>query len=514
MDPLIIILLVFMFFPAVLWTVFSDLKLEPWKTLIPFYNYYIWLKIIKKPFWWYLLLFFPFINVFMVFLMIVETAKCYQQYDLGPQALAVLAPFVYLPYIGQSASFKFLDPEKRPKMKKSSVREWVDAIIFAVVAATIIRMFLFEAYTIPTPSMEKSLLVGDYLFVSKMSYGPKVPNTPLAFPFVHHTMPMSLYTKSYLEWIKLPYYRFPGFGSVKRNDAVVFNYPSGDTVILERQNEDYYAIVRAAEEEFKFRMGNQYYPGMGRDAVWKTYKVVARPVDKRENYIKRCIAVPGDTLRIVNQQVFLNGEKAYNPPLMQFNYTIHTQGVEFSERNFRKLDVAAEDIQNYKVRREIPFTSETYNEIKKFPNVTEVQKTLQPAGFWQSHIFPFDKRYPWNVDNFGPLYLPKAGDILPIDTANICLYQRIIEVYEGNKLEIKEGQIFINGKIATSYTFKQGYYWMMGDNRHNSADSRYWGFVPYDHIVGKAVFVWLSLDKDKGLTEGKIRWSKMFRFVK
>jgi signal peptidase I len=295
---------------------------------------------------------------------------------------------------------------------------------------------------------------------------------------------------------------------------VVFNYPSGDTVVVERQNEDYYSIVRAAEEEFKLRMGNQYYPGMGRDAVWKTYKVIDRPVDKRENYIKRCIAIPGDTLRIVNQQVFINGQKGFNPPLMQFNYSIHTDGVEFSERNFRKLDVAAEDIQNFKVRREIPFTTETYNEVRKFPNVTEVQKTLQPAGFWQSHIFPFDKRYPWNVDNFGPLYLPKAGDVLPIDTSNICLYSRIIEIYEGNKLAIKDGKIFINDKEATTYTFKQGYYWMMGDNRHNSADSRYWGFVPNDHIVGKAVFVWLSLDKDKSLLEGKIRWNKMFRFVK
>lgn len=514
MDPLIIILLVFMFFPAVLWTVFNDLKLEPWKTLIPFYNYFIWLKIIKKPIWWYLLLFFPFINVFMVFLMIVETAKCYQQYDLGPQALAVLVPFVYLPYIGQNASYKFLDPEKRPKLKKSSIREWVDAIIFAVVAATIIRMFLFEAYTIPTPSMEKSLLVGDYLFVSKMSYGPKVPNTPLAFPFVHHTMPMSLYTKSYLEWIKLPYYRFPGFGKVKRNDAVVFNYPSGDTVVVERQNEDYYTIVRSAEEQFKMQMGNQYYPGMGRDAVWKTYKVIDRPVDKRENYIKRCIAIPGDTLQIVNQQVFINGEKAYNPPQMQYNYTIHTAGVDLSERNLRKLDIASDDIENFKQRREIPFTTDAYDQVRKFPNVTEIQRTLQPAGFWQPHIFPFDKRYPWNVDNFGPLYMPKAGDVLPVDTSNICLYRRIIEIYEGNKLEVKDGKIYINNKVATTYTFKQGYYWMMGDNRHNSADSRFWGFVPNDHIVGKAVFVWLSLDKDKSLLDGKIRWNKMFRFVK
>jgi signal peptidase I len=433
---------------------------------------------------------------------------------LGSQALSVIVPFAYLPYLGNSPREKYLDPVKRPKVKKSAVREWVDAIIFAVVAATIIRMFLFEAYTIPTSSMEKSLLVGDYLFVSKMSYGPKVPNTPLAFPFVHHTMPMSLYTKSYLEWIKLPYYRFPGFGKVKHNDAVVFNYPSGDTVILERQNEDYYRIVRDAEVEFKQRMGDQYYAGMGRDAVWKTYKVVARPVDKRENYIKRCIGLPGDTLRIVNQQVYINGEKAFNPPMMQYNYRIHSNGLEVSDRNLRKFNVSDEDInlyQNYKV---IPLNKDNLAQIKQLPNVSDVERNLSPAGVWEPYIFPFDSRYPWNVDNFGPLYLPKEGDELPIDTSNICLYKRIIQIYEGNKLEIKGNQIFINGQIATKYKFKQGYYWMMGDNRHNSADSRFWGFVPNDHIVGKAVFVWLSLDKDKSLTEGKIRWDKIFRFVK
>ena len=223
MDPLIVILLVFTFFPVVLWTIFKDLGLNPVLSLIPFYNYYLWNRLIGKPLYWFLLLFFPFINVFMVFLMIVETAKCYQKYNLGPQALAVLIPVVYLPYLGASGREKFLEPSKRPKIKKSALREWVDAIIFAVVAATIIRMFLFEAYTIPTSSMEKSLLVGDYLFVSKFAYGPKIPNTPLAFPFVHHTLPLTRFTRSYVEWIQLPYYRFPGLGKVKRNDAVVCN---------------------------------------------------------------------------------------------------------------------------------------------------------------------------------------------------------------------------------------------------------------------------------------------------
>lgn len=451
----------------------------------------------------------------MVFLMIVETVKCYQKYDLGSQAVAVLLPWLYLPYLGISEKEKYINPSKRPKIKKGPVREWVDAIIFAVVAASIIRIFLFEAYTIPTSSMEKSLLVGDYLFVSKVSYGPKIPNTPLAFPFVHHTMPFSTFTKSYVEWLSLPYYRFPGFGKVERNDAVVFNYPSGDTVVLERQNEDYYRIVRDAEREYSNGMGTQYKPGIGRDAVWRNFTVTARPVDKRENYIKRCIALPGDTLKIVNQQVYINGTKGENPVNMQYNYSITTNGVPVSERKLHEMRISFEDIhQTYRNLGIIPMTEETAAAIRKLPNVTDVRRVLYQPGEWEPNIFPFNRHYPWNVDQFGPLYIPKAGATVDLNMVTLPLYTRIIEVYEGNKLEVKDSVILINGKPAEKYTFKQNYYWMMGDNRHNSADSRYWGFVPEDHIVGKAVFVWLSLDKDRSLTDGKIRWNKMFRFVK
>lgn len=513
MDPLIVILLVFTFFPAFLWPVFAKNGREPWLSLVPFYNYFVWNQIIVKPVWWYLLLFFPFINVFMVFLMIVETAKCYQKYDLGSQALAVLFPFAYLPYLGISEKEHYLHPSQRPKIKKGQIREWVDAIIFAVVAASIIRIFLFEAYTIPTSSMEKSLLVGDYLFVSKISYGPKIPNTPLAFPFVHHTMPFSTFTKSYVEWIKLPFYRFPGFGKVNRNDAVVFNYPSGDTVVLERQNEDYYRIVRETERDFSNQMGARYQPGMGRKAIWNTFHVVARPVDKRENYIKRCVGLPGDTLSIVDQQIYINGKKGDNPALMQFNYAVVTNGVQVADRKFHELRISNEDIMFYKNVGMLPLTQENADKLSKLPNVSEVRRIFYQAGEWEPNIFPFDKRYPWNVDQFGPLYIPKEGATVELNLSTLPLYRRIIGVYEGNKLEVKDSVILINGKQADSYTFKQNYYWMMGDNRHNSADSRYWGFVPEDHVVGKAVFVWLSLDKDRTVSDGKIRWNKMFRFV-
>lgn len=513
MDPLIVILLVFAFFPVVLWPIFKENNQKPLLTLVPFLNYYIWNQIIEKPLWWYLLLFFPFLNVFMVFLMMVETAKCYQKYDLGSQALAVIFPWAYLPYLGMSEKEKYLHPSQRPKIKKSQVREWVDAIIFAVVAASIIRIFLFEAYTIPTSSMEKSLLVGDYLFVSKVSYGPKIPNTPIAFPFVHHTMPFSTFTKSYVEWLSLPYYRFPGLGKVERNDAVVFNYPSGDTVVLERQNEDYYRIVRDAEREFSVRMGAQYKPGIGRDAVWRTFNVTARPVDKRENYIKRCVALPGDTLSIVNQQIYISGVKGENPQKMQYNYTVATNGVPVSEKKLHELRISNEDIQLYRAMGIVPMTEETAAKIRKLPNVIEVKRTLYKPGEWEPNIFPYHRNYPWNVDQFGPLYIPEAGATVALNMVTLPLYSRIIEVYEGNELIVKDSVIMINGKVADKYTFKQNYYWLMGDNRHNSADSRYWGFVPEDHVVGKAVFVWLSLDKDRGLTEGKIRWNKLFRFV-
>ncbi|MDO9512088.1 MAG: signal peptidase I [Bacteroidales bacterium] len=514
MDPFIISMVIFTFFPVVMFTIFREREIAPWKTLIPFYNYFLWLKLIEKPIWWYILLLIPFFNVFMVFLMIVETVKAYKKYDVLWQAIALFFPYIYLPYLGASQYDVWIEPSKRPKIKKGFGREWFDAIVFAVVAATIIRMFLFEAYTIPTSSMEKSLLVGDYLFVSKLSYGPKIPNTPLAFPFVHHTMPFSKFTKSYLEWIKLPYYRFPGFGNVERNDAVVFNYPSGDTVVLERQTEDYYRIVRDAEREFKERYGENYFVGMGRNAVWKTYQVTDRPVDKRENYIKRCVALPGDTLLIKEQQVYINNKKGFIPQNMQYNYHIETDGASLSDHTLRKFGISDEDISMYRSYNIIPLTEEKFKGIKAIPMVKNIARTHIPGNVWDPNIFPFNENYPWNVDNFGPLFIPSKGSVTKLNLIILPLYERIITKYEGNTLEVKSGVIYISGNAVTEYTFQQDYYWLMGDNRHNSADSRFWGFVPNDHIVGKAVFVWLSLDKDKGIADGKIRWSKVFRTVR
>ncbi len=519
MDTLTVLIIIFLFFPVFLIPIFKKAGIPAFKAVIPMLNYWEWNKLNSKPFWWFLILFVPFINIFMVFLMIVETAKSFGKYGLGEQALAVLFPYVYLIYLGTSEKERYLPPVDRPKIKKSALREWVDAIIFAVVAATIIRTFIFEAYTIPTSSMENSLLVGDFLFVSKMAYGPKVPNTPIAFPFVHHTLPLTDYAKSYVEWIKLPYYRFPGFGEVDRYDAVVFNYPSGDTVILEIQNQDYYGIVRQNEENLKRRLGDRYRPGMGRNEIWDRFDVVARPVDKRENYIKRCMAMPGDEIQIVDKQVYIDGEEAFNPPEMQWAYYVTLKdrsllAIKDLIKAFDLRNTEVESVQNRPNMYKILASREKAEMMKRNPRIVSVQPKIISKENPDPNIFPHDvEHYPWNQDNFGPLKIPRAGQTVELNPASISLYRKIIDTYENNELIERNGKFLINGEEATTYTFKQDYYWMMGDNRDNSADSRFWGFVPHDHIVGKAVFVWLSLDDKHALGDGKIRWGKSLRVV-
>lgn len=483
---------------AGLWKIFQKAGYKGWELLIPFYNFYIWLKIIKKPLWWFIFIIMPFINVFTIMLMLVETAKCFRKFGLLQHGFAAVLPCIYMPYLGFSAKETYVHPDKREKIKKTVVREWTDAIIFAVIAATIIRTFLIEAYTIPTSSMEKSLLVGDFLFVSKISYGPKAPNTPLSFPFAHHTLPLTENTKSYLEWIKLPFYRFAGYTDVERNDAVVFNYPDGDTTTLEFQSSrSYYAMCRE----------------MGRDFVNKNFTVVARPVDKRENYIKRCVGLPGDSLEIIDQKVYINGTENIIDGEVQFNYIVRTDGTRINSKILSDLSITDGGPTSLPSEYIFALSEERAERLRKINNVLEVVKILKTKGYREPYIFPFKETYPWNEDNFGPLYIPKAGATVKIDTSNICLYERVIHAYEENELKIEGDKIFINGIETDSYTFKMNYYWMMGDNRHNSADARFWGFVPEDHVVGKAVFVWLSLDKDKSFP-GNIRWNKMFRLVK
>ncbi len=404
-------------------------------------------------------------------------------------------------YITQKVHWAFWKKKNPPGGKQTKLVEWVDAIIFAVIAATFIRMFFIEAYTIPTSSMEKSLLVGDYLFVSKVAYGPKTPNTPLSFPFVHNTLPLSRTKKSYVEWIQRPYKRLAGFGEVENNDVVVFHFPEGDTVALRLQNQSYYQLVR----------------NYGRERIWNDPRnfgeIVARPVDKRENYIKRCIGTPGDEIRMNSGKVIINGEPQKKIGGMQYNYIVTTDGTSINPMALDRLHIAKDDRSVYSGNKYMfPLTAENVEKLKNFTNVVSVEKVVEDPGEWDPNAFPHDRRYPWNVDNFGPLTVPEKGETVSLTTDNLPLYRRIIDVYENNELEVKDRTILINGQAADSYTFEMDYYWMMGDNRHNSADSRFWGFVPEDHIVGKASFIWLSLDKDRPLPQ-KIRLRRMFQVI-
>ncbi|MDA3879838.1 MAG: S26 family signal peptidase [Prolixibacteraceae bacterium] len=421
---------------------------------------------------------------------------------LGNYWFLIGLPVIFDIYVTQKVHWAFWKKKNPPNGKQTKVVEWVDAIIFAVIAASFIRLFFFEAYVIPTSSMEKSMMVGDYLFVSKVAYGPKIPNTPLSFPFVHQSMPMTNHkVKSYLEWIQNPYRRLKGFTEVKNNDIVVFNFPEGDTVVINFPSQNYHDLVRM----------------YGRERVLsdkRTFgRIYSRPVDKKENYIKRCVAIAGDSLNIINGQVYINGKKQKHFPGVQHNYFITTDGSLLNQRVLDKLEIAKADREMFSGGRYLlPLTNKQVEQFKTLKNVVSVKKFVMPKGNYDQNIFPHNPKYQWNVDNFGPLYIPKNGETININIDNLPLYQRVIEVYEGNDLSVKDSTIFINEKPATEYTFKMDYYWMMGDNRHKSADSRYWGFVPEDHVVGGASIIWMSLDKDESFPKN-IRFKRLFKSV-
>lgn len=493
---------------------------QPWKAFVPVLSSLEWQKIIGKPSWWTWMLFIPGVNLFYVASQLTEMSSSFRRFSFWEHFAAVMFAFVYIPYLGFSPNERFyyaggVKPnEKAPQ--KSVIREWADAIVFAVVAATLIRIFVAEAYMIPTESMEKTLLVGDFLFVSKFHYGARIPNTPIAMPFVHHTIPV-LDSKSYVEWIKLPYKKLPGFQDVKRNDMVVFNFPAGDTVVLEFQSQSpYYDIVRQVAEINKvdYNSARQY--------VWQNFHVITRPVDKRENYIKRCVGVPGDKIEVKDGVLYVNDALAYQPENMYMPYNlVLNENANLTADMMKELQmtsVSSEPNGPPTSHMQQFVTLKGAKELEEKHITKALTLDITPKGQKQQPfpqaIFPnrLDLQI-WNVDNFGPVYVPKKGTTIPLNDSVYAQYARAIHVYEGNEVTQQNGKFYINGQEASTYTFKMDYYWMMGDNRHNSQDSRFWGFVPEDHIVGKAWFIWMSWDKDGESIFSKIRWKRLFTSI-
>ena len=407
-------------------------------------------------------------------------------------------PLIYDYFISRLV-YRYLGVKNNELRKKyptyNTVYGWIDAIVWATVVATLVHLFIFQLYVVPTSSMEKTILIGDYLYVSKLSYGPQVPNTPVAMPFVYNTMPFSN-KKSYSECIKWDYHRLRGRGKVEREDVVVFNFPAGDTVLLENQAVTYYDILR----EYQTVLGKEE----GRNRLHQDYTVIARPVDKRENYIKRCVAVAGDTLQIVNTELFVNGKAQPACKERQHIYLIKTSA-PLTDYAFANLDITeyGESAPLYYYASTTEKGAEMLRKYKSVESVERYNNTVPSLD-----AFPHSANYAWTQDNFGPLWVPQRGATVELTIDNLPLYERIIDQYEGHDLRVEGDKIYIDEVESSTYTFAMDYYFMMGDNRHNSADSRFWGFVPEDHIVGKALFIAFSKGK-----EG-IRWNRIFNTIK
>ncbi|MBQ2966340.1 MAG: S26 family signal peptidase [Bacteroidales bacterium] len=404
-------------------------------------------------------------------------------------------------HITRKVKWMFWKKEYKEGEKRNALLDWLDAIIFAVIVVTFINTFFFQAFKIPSSSMESSLYTGDHLFVSKLAYGPKMPQTPLTIPFTHNVIGGK---ESYSTLIQSDYRRLKGFGHVETGDYVVFGFPHGDTVLTKFPADDYYTVKRT----------------IGRDAAVRNYgPLKARPSDKKDHYVKRCVAVAGDTLEIINGRVHIDSKPQEVWPGVQNTYTVVTSGQSLNPVLLDKLGVNAAELYYDKTLPgypAMPLTAEMLEKVKEFPTVSSVQENIDsyPPDYPDSYltIFPFSPDYKWTRDNFGPLWIPQKGAQVQLTIENLPLYERLITSYEGNDLAVRDGRIYINGEEAQSYTFEQDYYFMMGDNRHNSLDSRYWGFVPEDHIVGKPALIWLSIDGNKKFPKN-IRWRRFFKFV-
>jgi signal peptidase I len=486
---------------------FQKAGVAQWKAYVPFYNTWVMQELAQRPKHWVFWQFIPVVGWFISPGIFIEFVKLFGRFSFLDHALAALfAPFYFI-YLGTNDKVRYIGPEAAQRYRKPAWREWVDAAIFAIIAATLIRTFIFEAYTIPSGSMEKTLLINDFLFVSKFSYGPRIPNTPLSIPFIHNYIP-GTNKKSYSEAIELPYIRW--FASpVKRRDVVVFNFPAGDTVINKEGFQSafpYYDVIRSTEFG-----GN---PAAGRNFILSNqdqFPIAVHPPDKTDNYIKRCVGVAGDWLQVKGNVVYVDGKEQPLPPHSVINYTVVTNGQTLDAElmkeqynvDFEKGEITQGDQPNvYKMS----LSQISKEKLMKSGLVRQIIPTTdyQAGG---GAVFPYDNLHTWTRDNYGPIWIPKKGVALQLNDSNFAVYERAIRVYEHNTLEKKNGKFFINGNETNSYTFKMDYYWMMGDNRQGSQDSRFWGFVPEDRIVGKAWLIWFSYENGP-------RWNRLFTTVK
>ena len=440
----------------------------------------------------------------------------------------LVIPFIYDVYISRKIRWSWWKDAEGPVR---FIMSWVDALVFALVAVYFIHLFFFQNYVIPSSSLEKSLLTGDYLFVSKVSYGPRIPETPLTMPLTQHTMPV-INTKSYIEWPQWDYRRVKGLGKVQLNDIVVFNYPAGDTILTEEkyQANDYYAMVYSfGQQIYQSQMPNPITPdslspqqqldyfnmlyNIGRNYIVNNPNeygsIDHRPTDRRENYVKRCVGLPGQTLQIKNRIVYLDGKANKGPENVQYTYYVKLKA-DLPDDLLKELGISGEDLLSLNQNGYMPLTKKAVKVLSARKDLVASIRLNTDAA--TGEVYPLNAVTGWTRDNYGPIWIPKKGETVQLTLKNIALYERPIRVYEHNQLDIRNGKIYINGREAHSYTFKMDYYWMMGDNRHNSADSRYWGFVPEDHIVGKPIFIWWSSDPDRRGFSG-IRWNRLFRWV-
>lgn len=458
------------------WKLYVKAGRKSWEAIVPVYNAIVLMKIINRPTWWIILLFIPVINLIMFPVIWVETLRSFGKNSTLDTILGIVTLGFYIYYTNYTQNVTHI--KERSLKPQNQTADIVSSLLFAIVVATVVHTYVMQPFTIPTSSLEKTLLVGDFLFVSKFHYGARTPMTTLALPMVHDTIPLAN-TQSYLKKPQLPFFRIPGFQDIKRNDIVVFNWPV-DTVRFFRDTKS-----------------------VG----------IRKPIDKKSNYVKRCVGIPGDFLSIKNGKIYINNQKLILPERAkpQTSYTVVTNNTApLNGYYFQKKLKITDPIMRYNdtIYNFQSITAAAAERLKNYPNIKKVIQNISHEA--DPTIFPYSKG--WNVDNFGPIYIPKKGQTVALNTSSLPFYKMIISEYEKNDLQVNGDEIKINGQIATTYTFKQDYYWLMGDNRHNSEDSRIWGYVPYDHIVGKPVFIWLSLDPhEKGFN--KIRWERLFTTV-